>query len=321
MARSRLILCAAVGGATALAGALPAEAQNRRSGAQRTQDDMMASIPTCARNLGTIAIADGQADVFRELQLSPPQSLLRAVIQRSGCFTLLDRGAGMSLAQRERDLAAGGDLQRGSNVGGGQIRAADYVLVGEVASQNSNSGGNALAGIAGGLLGRRNAALGAVVGGISTRRSEASTVLSLTDVRTSETVMVTEGYASRNDISWGAGGAAAGGSGFGGAVGGGYENTEIGRMVSQAFIQAYADMVTQMGGMSADAAEAAPVQTFTVQQATTMRSAPETGSVVRALPEGLRVYPTGNRDGMWWEIMDDNDNIGWVQNDRLAPGT
>ena len=281
----------------------------------------MASIPTCARNRGTIAIADGQADVFRELQLSPPQSLLRAVIQRSGCFTLLDRGAGMSLAQRERDLAAGGDLQRGSNVGGGQIRAADYVLVGEVASQNSNSGGNALAGIAGGLLGRRNAALGAVVGGISTRRSEASTVLSLTDVRTSETVMVTEGYASRNDISWSAGGAAAGGSGFGGAVGGGYENTEIGRMVSQAFIQAYADMVTQMGGMSADAAEAAPVQTFTVQQATTMRSAPETGSVVRALPEGLRVYPTGNRDGMWWEIMDDNDNIGWVQNDRLAPGT
>ena len=243
------------------------------------------------------------------------------MIQRSGCFTLLDRGAGMSLAQRERDLAAGGDLQRGSNVGGGQIRAADYVLVGEVASQNSNSGGNALAGIAGGLLGRRNATLGAVVGGISTRRSEANTVLSLTDVRTSETVMVTEGYASRSDISWGAGGAAAGGSGFGGAVGGGYENTEIGRMVAQAFIQAYADMVTQMGGMEPDAAAAAPVQTFVVQQATTMRSAPETGSVVRALPQGLRVYPTGNRDGMWWEIMDDNDNIGWVQNDRLAPGT
>ena len=314
-------LCAVAAGAIALSAALPAEAQNRRSGAQRTQDDMMASIPRCARNLGTVAIADGQADVFRELQLSPPQSLLRAVIQRSGCFTLLDRGAGMSLAQRERELAAGGDLQRGSNVGGGQVRAADYVLVGEVASQNSNSGGNALAGIAGGLLGRRNATLGAVVGGISTRRSEANTVLSLTDVRTSETVMVTEGYASRNDISWGAGGAAAGGSGFGGAVGGGYENTEIGRMVAQAFIQAYADMVTQMGGISADAAEAAPIQTFVVQQATTMRSAPETGSVVRALPEGLRVYPTGNREGMWWEIMDDNDNIGWVQNDRLAPGT
>ncbi|HAD84646.1 MAG TPA: curli production assembly/transport component csgg, partial [Brevundimonas sp.] len=55
------------------------------------------------------------------------------------------RGTGMSVAQRERELASGGDLQRGSNVGGGQVRAADYVLVGEIASQNANSGGNALA--------------------------------------------------------------------------------------------------------------------------------------------------------------------------------
>lgn len=313
-------LCAVAAGAVTLAAAAPADAQNSRSGAQRTQDDMMASIPRCAQSLGTIALADGQSSYFRELQLSPPQSLLRVVIQRSGCFTLLDRGTGMNVAQRERDLAAGGDLQRGSNIGGGQIRAADYVLVGEVASQNANSGGGALGAIAGGLLGSRNSALGAIAGNIGTRRSEASTVLSLTDVRTSETVLVTEGYASRNDISWGAGGRGFSGSGFGGAVGGGYENTEIGRIVSQAFIQAYTDMVTQMGGLSGAASAEAPIQTFVVQQSTTLRTAPETGAVVRALPSGLRVYPTGNRDGMWWEVMDDNDNIGWVQNDRLAPG-
>lgn len=317
----QLTLGAAIAGLATLSIALPAEAQNRRSGAQRTQDQMMAEIPRCARNLGTITIADGQSDVFRELQLSPPQSLLRVVIQRSGCFTLLDRGAGMSVAQRERELAAGGDLQRGSNVGGGQVRAADYVLVGEVASQNANSGGSAVGGVIGGLIGRRNPTLGAIAGGIGTRRSEASTVLSLTDVRTSETLLVTEGYASRSDLTWGVGGGGVGSSGFGGAVGGGYENTEIGRMVAQAFIQAYTDMITQMGGLSGEAAAEAPVQTFTVQQATTLRTAPENGSVVRALPVGLRVYPTGNRDGMWWEVMDDNDNIGWVQNDRLAPGT
>lgn len=321
MARSTLILCAAVAGATALVGALPAEAQSRRSGAQRTQDDMMAQIPRCSTSLGSVTIADGQSDIFRELQLSPPQSLLRAVIQRSGCFTLVDRGTGMSVAQRERDLAAGGDLQRGSNVGGGQIRAADYVLVGEVASQNSNAGGNSLAGIAGSLLGRRNSTLGALVGGINTRRSEASTVLSLTNVRTSETVLVTEGYASRDDISWSAGGRASGSSGFGGVVGGGYENTEIGRMVAQAFIQAYANMVTEMGGITTAAASDAPVQTFVVRQAATLRSAAGGGSVVRALPEGLRVYPTGKREGVWWEVMDDNDNVGWVQNERLEPGT
>lgn len=292
-----------------------AEAQNRPTGAQRAQNQQMANIPRCTTNLGTVTITDGQSSYWRELQLSPPQSLLRVVIQRSGCFTLVDRGAGMNVAQREREMAAGGDLQRGSNVGGGQVRAADYVLVGEIASQNDNAGGSAIAGLAGAALGGR---AGAIVGGLRSRRQEANTVLSLTSVRTSETVAVTEGYASRNNISWGAGAA-----GFGaGALGGGaYENTEIGRIVAASFIQAYTDMVTQLGGLSGDAAREAPIQTYTVQQPSTLRSAPDGGSVVRALPVGLRLYPTGNRSGVWWEVMDDNDNIGWVQNERLAPGT
>lgn len=292
-----------------------AEAQNRPTGAQRAQNQQMANIPRCTTNLGTVTITDGQSSYWRELQLSPPQSLLRVVIQRSGCFTLVDRGAGMNVAQREREMAAGGDLQRGSNVGGGQVRAADYVLVGEIASQNDNAGGSALAGLAGAALGGR---AGAIVGGLRTRRQEANTVLSLTSVRTSETVAVTEGYASRNNIAWGAGAA-----GFGaGALGGGaYENTEIGRIVAASFIQAYTDMVTQLGGLSGDAAREAPIQTYTVQQPSTLRSAPDGGSVVRALPVGLRLYPTGNRSGVWWEVMDDNDNVGWVQNERLAPGT
>ena len=301
---------------TTVAAAAPAEAQARRSNAQQTQDAQMAQIPRCRESLGSITIADGQSDYWRDLQLSPPQSLLRVVIQRSGCFTLVDRGTGMSVAQRERELAAGGDLQRGSNVGGGQVRAADYVLVGEIASQNANTGGNALAGLAGAALGGR---AGALVGGLRTRNMEANTVLSLTNVRTSETQLVTEGYASKRDMSWGVGAA-----GFGvGALGGGsYENTEIGRIVAQSFIQAYTDMVTQMGGLEGgSAAQAAPIQTYTVQQASTLRSSANGGSVVRALPVGLRLYPTGNREGAWWEVMDDNDNVGWVQNERLAPGT
>lgn len=291
------------------------DAQARRSSAQRTQDAQMAQIPRCARSLGTVTLADGQSDYWRELQLSPPQSLLRVVIQRSGCFTLVDRGTGMSVAQRERELASGGDLQPGSNVGGGQVRAADFVLVGEIASQNANSGGSALAGLAGAAIGGR---AGALVGGLRTRRMEANTVLSLTNVRTSETAAVTEGYASKSDLSWGLG---AGGFGAGALGGGSYENTEIGRIVSQAFIQAYTDMVMQMGGLEGgSAAQEAPIQTYTVQQAATLRSRPNGGSVVRALPAGLRLYPTGNRDGAWWEVLDDNDNLGWVLNERLAPG-
>ena len=214
---------------------------------------------------------------------------------------------------RERNLAGDGMLQQGSNVGGGQVRSADYVLVAEVASQDQDAGGGAVAAIAGGLIG---GTIGGLVSGIRTQRIEANTVLSLTNVRTSESMAVAEGYASRNNLSWGVGG----GIGFGGAVGGGYESTEVGRIVAQAFISAYTDMVTQLGLLEGTSASAeAPVQSYLVQQTTTMRTAPG-GDVIRALPEGLRVYPTGARDGLWWEVLDDNDNRGWVQNDRLTPG-
>lgn len=310
-------LAASIAALGLVASALPAEAQTRRSNAQRTQDTQMAQIPRCAASLGSVTLADGQSTGWREMQLSPPQTLLRVVIQRSGCFTLVDRGTGMNVAERERERAASGNLQRGSNVGGGQVRAADYVLVGEVASQDANTGGGALAGIAGAALGGR---AGAVLGGLRTRNMEANVVLSLTNVRTSETALVTEGYASKRDMSWGG---AVGGFGAGALGGGTYESTEIGRIAAQAFIQAYTDMVTQMGGLQGtSAAQAAPIQTYTVQQAATLRSSPSaSGSVVRALPVGLRLYPTGQRDGAWWEVMDDNDNVGWVQNERLAPGT
>src|SRR5690606_28003301 len=135
-------LCAA-----ALLAADPAFAQSR---VQREQDSAMAQIPRCAQSLGTLSIVDGQANTWSQLQLAPPQTLLRVVVQRSGCFRLVDRGAGMGAAARERELSAGGMLQGGSNMGGGPIRAADYVLVAEVASRDADaSGGNGAAAVGG----------------------------------------------------------------------------------------------------------------------------------------------------------------------------
>ena len=167
------------------------------------------------------------------------------------------------------------------------------------------------AGLLGGLVGGR---AGAIVGGFRTKKSEADVVLSLTDVRTSESNSF-EGHAAKNDLSWGAGGAI----GFGGAVGGGYEDTDIGKIVTQAFIVSYAEMINNLGGVDIGGKAAAPSRSFTVQTATTLRSAPSpTGKVVRALPVGLTVYPTGNKNGMYWEVADDNDNVGWVKNDSLA---
>lgn len=284
------------------------------------QEAAVAEIPRCARKLGTLSITNGDDPRgWNQYNLAPPAKLLRSIVQKSGCFNLVDRGAGLNAAVAERDIGAGLGLQRGSNVGQGQVKAADYVLVAEVQAADGNSGGSALAGIAGGLIG---GTAGALVGGIKTRKLEANTVLSLTNVRTTETVSVTDGYAVKNDIGWGVGGGAGGWGGFGGAVGGGYEDTDTGRIVTLAFVQAYSKMVNELGLVSGapGSAEASPAKTFTATAPTNLRSAPNPqGALIRNLPPGAIVYPTGKKQDLWWEVADENDNVGWVLNTKLEP--
>ena len=165
-------------------------------------------------------------------------------------------------------------------------------------------------------------AVGGLLGGIKSRKLEANTVLSVTNVRTTETIATVEGYAAKNDISFGAGGGFFGGVGAG-VVGGGYDNTDIGRIVTLAFIDAYSKLVTELGGVqagSAGTAEAAPTRSFTAFAPVTMRRTPAAGgAVVRTLPPGSIVFPTGNKQGLWWEVADENDNVGWVLNTKLQP--
>jgi hypothetical protein len=152
---------------------------------------------------------------------------------------------------------------------------------------------------------------------------EANTVLSVTNVRTTETIATEDGYAAKNDISWAAGGGGFFGSGGIGVVGGGYSNTDIGRIVTLSFIQAYSKLVNGLGLVQpggAGTAEAAPTKTFTVQAPLQLRKvAAANGATIRTLDPGAIVYPTGNRDGLWWEVADENDNVGWVLNTKLAP--
>ncbi len=327
--KTKLALLGAAAAMAVTAIAMPAAAQ-RRDGyndrptqAQRDQNAAAAQVPRCRRNLGTLSIVNGENDGWRQYGLQPPARLLRVLVQRSGCFTVVDRGAGMDAAMRERELSGDGQLQRGSNMGRGQVRSADYVLTAEVMAADQNTGGGgAAAGLAGALGGRGGRALGGILGGIQTRRMEANTVLSLVDVRTSEQVASEEGYATRSNTSFGLGGGLLGTTGGGGAIGGGYEDTEIGRVVTAAFINAYAGVVMQAGGMedAPPAAAMAPREAFRTTSSVIMRREPNARSqVIRTLTRDMMVFPTGEREGMWWEVADENDNVGWVRNDNLAP--
>jgi curli biogenesis system outer membrane secretion channel CsgG len=300
----------------------PASAKPAKpSSGQRMQEAAMNDVPRCTRKLGTLSIIDGDdPSGWTQWSLAPPQKLLKVLVQRSGCFNLVDRGSGLDAAQAERNIGANLGLQRRSNVGRGQIKAADYVLVAEVQAANRNAGGSAIGAGIGGLVGGR---LGGLVGGIGSRKMEANTVLSLTNVRTTETIAVQDGYAVKNNISFGAGGLGGFFGGGVGAVGGGYDNTDIGKIVTLSFIQAYSKMVTDLGLVtpgSEGTAEASPKQTFTAQAPVAMRAtAAAGGRVIRTLPTGSEVFPTGKKVGLWWEVADENDNVGWVLNTKLAP--
>ena len=161
--------------------------------------------------------------------------------------------------------------------------------------------------------------MGRLLGGLRSKKLEANTVLSLTNVRTIETVATEEGYAAKNDLSFGGGGFFA----VAGVAGGAYANTDIGRIVTLSFIQAYSRMVGQLGLVapgSTGTAEASPIKTYTAQGPVSMRAgASASARAVRTLPPGSTVYPTGQKSGLWWEVADENDNVGWVLATRLAP--
>jgi hypothetical protein len=160
-------------------------------------DRKEADIPTCGKNLGTIAIREPDHNWWTELNLASPEVLLKVFVRKSGCFTLVDRGKGFEMAQQERALAGGGDLQQGSNIGKGQVKAADYILVPDIASKNANAGGTNIGGILGGLVGH---GAGAILGSISIHSSTADVVLSIVDVRTSEDGPIEQGHGSKTDV-------------------------------------------------------------------------------------------------------------------------
>ena len=312
-----LLLAATAAVALLPLSAAAAQKLAKPSGGQRLQEQLSNDVPHCVRKLGTLSIRDGDDPLpWTQNNLAAPSKLLKVLVQRSGCFNLVDRGAGLNAAEQERAIGGNLGLQRRSNVGQGQIKAADYVLVAEIQGANANVSGSGVAAGVGGIVGGR---IGGLLGGIKSRKLEANTILSLTNVRTTETIATEDGYAAKNNLSFGAGGFFA----AGGAVGGGYDNTDIGRIVTLSFIQAYSKMVNSLGLVQpgdAGTAEASPTKTFTAQAPLAMRkTASAAGAVIRTLPVGAIVYPTGNKNGLWWEVADENDNVGWVLNTKLAP--
>jgi curli biogenesis system outer membrane secretion channel CsgG len=239
--------------AVALLATAPAMAQ---SGARKQQVKKTSEIPVCTKKLGTIAVIEPDNNWWSALQLGSPEAIIKVFVMKSGCFGLVDRGKGLNSRGVERALAESGELQSGSNIGRAQVKAADYFVVPDLVTRNANSGGGGFGALAGGMLGGR---LGGALGGaLSIKKKEANVTLSLTNARTTEMERIVEGFAKKSDLGFGVGAGLIGAGGFGGGGGGGYENTEIGQVIVLAYLDAYTNLVRELGGLPEDASAAAP---------------------------------------------------------------
>ena len=278
--------------------------------------EKQAQIPTCGHKIGSLAVREPDTRWWEALGLESPEALLKLFVRQSGCFTLVDRGKGFEMAQQERALAAGGALQGGSNIGGGQVRAADYILVPDIVSKNGNASGTNVGGLLGGFMG---GFAGAIVANINIKSSTADVLLTVTNVRTSEQQAMAQGHGSKTDVGFGGGLGGFGVGAFGAAGASTYANTAIGQVVTLAYIDAYSKLVNQMGGLSANAKADAPAQAVTLARAGVMRATPaEKGKVLKPLDAGTILYPTGNTQDVWVEVADEVGNKGWVPNGSLA---
>lgn len=250
-----------ISGAIAFAmivGSTTAFAADRGSSGHQKQVRGTQEIPVCSRNLGTVAIVEPDKQWWREFNLGSPEAILKIFVQRSGCFTIVNRGRSMQSRAMERALADNGELQSGSNVGRAQVRTADYFLEPDIVSANRNSGGGGAGAVLGGLGGMFGGGFGALAGSINVKKGEANVTLSVVNARTTEETALVEGYARKSDVSFGVGGGVFSGGTFGGAAGGGYQDTAIGQIIVLAYLDAYTKLVSQLGGLPDNASDAAP---------------------------------------------------------------
>jgi len=244
----------------ALAISPEASAQTMKKGkggseVQGGSKDGTTDIEKCDAPMGTLAVVEPQDYTSQALQsigLPSPTGLIRLIVQQSNCFQLVERGMAMQNIMQERNLSSGGQLQRNSNMGGGQMMTADYILTPNVAFSQNDAGG---AGAALGLLPGKVGAIGGLLGaGMKTKVAQTSMVLA--DTRTTLQVAAAEGSARATDFALGG---LLGAGGVGGGLGG-YTSTAEGKVIASSYVDNWNNIIRSVRGNLApvSAAVAAP---------------------------------------------------------------
>jgi len=289
------------------------------------------NVEKCSRKLGVMAVAEphGGWGYLSAYQLGSPEQLLRMMVQQSGCFDVVERGIAMQNIQQERSLAESGELRGESNVGKGQMQAADFVMTPAVQIAANNTGGVGGA-LAGGLLNKFG--LGGVAGGLKFK--EASTSLVVADVRSSIQVASAEGKASKTDFDIGGWGWA--GTAFGAANG--YTNTPEGKVIAASLLDNWNHIVVAIRDNPSLIKTHSESGDVNAANSTRAGAPQKAGEVLMARIGNVKVYAGPSRDSKVVATLSKTDELiasgdqkngfvqvdasnfsGWVQKTLVGP--
>jgi curli biogenesis system outer membrane secretion channel CsgG len=201
------------------------------------------SLVKCDAPVATLALAENPNGYTMSSSYNLPSSpvpLVRLLAQQSGCFRVVDRAAGLRGTIQEQQLKESGVLRKqGNTVDKGKGYEAQYTLIPNLTFSEQDAG-RSLGGVLAHIPIVRD--LGALIGIVEQIKfKEAQVALLLTDNETTEQVAAATGSARTTDL--GLGGLAFGG--MGGAGGMGWSNTNEGKVIAAAFLDAHNKLVVQ----------------------------------------------------------------------------
>jgi curli biogenesis system outer membrane secretion channel CsgG len=172
-----------------------------------------------------------------------PLPLVRLLAQQSNCFRVVDRAAGLRGTVQEQALKEAGVLrQQGSTVAKGKGYEAQYTLTPSLTFSEQDAGREI-----GGVLGMIPVLNKFVGMAEQVKLQDAQVALLLTDNETTEQVAAATGSVRVTDL--GVGGLVLGT--LGGAAGAGWSNSNEGKVIAAAFLDAHNQLVAQVRALQA----------------------------------------------------------------------
>lgn len=168
-----------------------------------------------------------------------PKPLVKLMLQQTGCFRVVNRAAGLRSAKAEQELKEDGFMREGSTVKKGRVMEAQYTLIPQVIFTENNAGGGG--GMAAAFGNAFLPGVGTLLAG-SLKFREAQVMVTFVNNETLEEEITAEGSAKATDIGMGA----ALFGGLGAAGGGGFSNTNEGKVVAAALMNAINKIVAHV---------------------------------------------------------------------------